>query len=241
MLSVLLVNNAQTQTTSPELAKLIRSVPQIKDTSRLIHTLIEEFELGVDSMAAGFASTIDRFEKVRIHNNQEELILIEYNSHDRAMALLPYKHQFIFNIQGELVSGYQAESFRFIQLNSGESPHLLMQNSTAKGNGWHEMYSWHADSLINVFGGFSDYFPKTYDAHDDFGLNQPFELKFSLKDDNNDGRTDLVFSGNIVAYNHPKTPVEFIFLATRRRGLERFIQKENYSKKYAYLIKKKNH
>lgn len=226
-------------TTSPKLAELIRSVPHIKDTSLLINRLIKEFDIEADSMANNSAFTIDRFEKTRLYGTTEEYVLIEFNTHGGPMALFPYKHQFIFNTRGQFVSRHKAESLSLIRPNQGEQPYLLLQHSTARGNGWHELYRGHGDSLINVFGDFNDYFPKTYDAHDDFGWNEPYELRLTFRDDNNDGRMDLIFSGTIVAYNHPRTSVEFIFLATRKGSLEWFIQKEDYSKKYAYLTKKK--
>lgn len=229
-------NSISAQTTSNSLEAMLQQVPYIDDTALLINALIETFELEVDSASYRFDSTIDAFRKVTIYGSHEELILIEYNSHDGPMVLHPYKHQFIFDTTGNPISLLDADSYRFIVMNENEPPHLLAQFSTAKGNGHHELYRISRGNLLNVFSGFTSYFPKTYDAHDDFSLNQPHELQLSMKDDNGDKRNDLAFSGEIVRPGESDISVRFVFLATSVGNIERFVQKENYSKQYAHLL-----
>jgi hypothetical protein len=126
--------------------------------------------------------------------------------------------------------------FEFIEVVPGALPFLLTLTSSSRGNGGHQLYRVAADTLENVYEGYTNYQVQTYDAGENEYLFEPNELKASVKDLNNDGYRDLVFSGKLVLiqglagdsiwYDGPysldnpykKLPLRYVFLYDSHSG-----------------------
>ena len=225
----------------------INDYPNIKDTVDFIKELRNccKFEVDENYDKENFKEDITKFEKISIFGSEKDYYLIEYDYHNGCMAGFPWKYQLIFSENGKLIKTLWAIRYEMIEIFSNENPFLLTVVSTSRGNGGHEIYKMSADTLENIFEGFTDYFPRTYDGHENNNVNEPNELNLKIIDANKDGYNDLVFWGKIIhnrlsndiddKANNIKINVEYIFEYNNKFG--HFIEKENYSKKYIYLDK----
>lgn len=235
----------------------VNDYPTIKDTVKFISELRRIFELEVDeSSYQKEYEKITFFEKVKIYGSDNDYIFIEYDYGNGCGAAFPWKYQLILTTEGKLVKTLSGQRYEFVKIFDNEHPFLLTVIATDKGNGWHEVYKISTDSLEKVFDSYFDFNLRTYDAHQDYSVNEPNELTLKIKDFNNDGFNDIAFVGKIVliqgqtkdgnwyhsetlngkeiiySVDNPfkKIPVEFIFLYDKQTG--HFKAKENYIEKY---------
>jgi hypothetical protein len=235
----------------------VANFPTIKDTTKFISDLRQIFKLEVDESPIQKANEkITTFKKVKIYGSNNDYFFIEYDYKVGCGAAFPYKYQLLLTTNGKLVKTLSGQRFEFVTIFPNQNPFLLTVTATSKGNGGHEIYKISADTLENVYEGYFDYEVRTYDAHGDNKIYEPYELALKVKDFNNDGYNDISFYGKIVliqgqtkngdwfdtetingkevtySIDNPfkKIPVEFIFLYDKQTG--HFKAKENYTEKY---------
>ncbi|MDB5202934.1 MAG: hypothetical protein JWQ27_2343 [Ferruginibacter sp.] len=223
--------------------KRISAFPEIVDTPGFIVELQKNCHLEMEATSPKVNQSISAYSKIQLFGSNKEYIFLEYDYKDGSMASYPWKYQFVFTQEGKLIKILGALSFEFIEIFPEQNPFLMIVNSTGKGNGGHEIYRISSDSLENIFDGFSDYFPRTYDAHEDNNINRPYGLQLKIYDANKDGLNDIVFSGKIIhnklsnsiddKKNNVIIRVDYIFLYDKPTG--HFMEKEDYSKKFLYL------
>jgi len=219
----------------------INDYPSIKDTVDFIKELRNccKIEVAENLDKENFKEDITKFEKNSIFGSEKKYYLIEYDYHNGYMAEFPSKYQLIFSENGKLIKKLWTIRYEIVEIFPNKNPFLLTVVSTSRGNGGHRIYKMSTDTLENVFEGFTDYFPRTYDAHENNNVNEPNELNIKISDTNKDGCNDLIFSGKIVhntlsnniddKTNNIKVNVKFIFEYNKKTG--HFVQKEDYSKK----------
>lgn len=231
----------------------VADFPTIKDTTKFITDLRQTFGLEVDESPGQKANEkITTFKKVKIYGSDKEYFFIEYDYGVGSMASYPWKYQLLLTAEGSLTKLLTGKRFDFVTIFPNKNPFLLTVTATAKGNGGHEIYKVSADTLENVYEGLF----RTYDAHEDNRIYEPYELTLKIKDYNNDGFNDIAFVGKIIliqgqtkngdwfdnekingktitySVDNPfkKIPVEFVFLYENQTG--HFKAKENYTEKY---------
>lgn len=216
------------------------SFPETADTAILVKELIDANHFSEKARLSD--GSVTYYKKIKLYGSDNDLILTEYDYSGGAMASFPWKFQFLFTSQGKLLAVLDAFRFELSEVFPGQNPLLLSVFSTSKGNGHHALYKLSGDTLENVYDGFSDYFPRTYDAHEDRHLNQPPELNLTIKDVDEDGYNDLIFSGEIIFNQNEISenteenihiPVQYVFLYNPET--EHFEEQENYSEKYLPL------
>lgn len=247
----------ETQEKADTIFRQVADFPTINDTVKFIADLRQIFGLEVDeSPFQKENEKITTYEKVKIYGSDKDYIFIEYDYKDGCGAAFPWKFQLLLTTDGKLVKTLYGKRFEFIEIFKNENPFLLTFTGTSKGNGGHEIYKISADTLENVYEGYFDYDVRTYDAHGDNKVYEPYELTLKVKDFNNDGYNDISFYGKIVliqgqtkngewfdsetingktitySADNPfkKIPVEFVFLYDKQTG--HFKAKENYTEKY---------
>jgi len=259
----LIIQTSETEKTKDvemDRLKEISDFPIITDTTKFISSLRKVFNLEVDeSLYQKEHEKISVYKKVKIYGSDNDYIFIEYDYGNGSGVAYPWKYQLILNTEGKLVKILSKQRYEFIEIFKNQNPFLLTLESTSKGNGGHELYKITADTLENIYEMDFDYYIRTYDAHQDNTINEPFELVLNIKDYNNDGFNDISFNGNVVfiqaktkngdwydgetidgkivnySIDNPfkKIPIELIFLYDKKSG--HFKSKENYSKKYKSL------
>ena len=172
---------------------------------------------------------ISAFKRINIMGANEKIVFIEFEYGNTSGASWPGKFQTLFTANGRLIGSVFAESYKFVNINKNENPYLFTLETTQHGNGGHSLYKLNGDTLEDSYDGFSDCYLRTYDSNEDYSINEPFELKLSIKDFNNDGFNDISFSGSLIT-NDKKTPVSFQFIFNKQTG--HFIEKEDYCKRY---------
>jgi hypothetical protein len=224
----------------------VATYPLISDTVKFIQELREKFELKVCNFPERHnVERITYYKKVKLYGSENEFIFLEYSYGNGCMVGYPWKYQILLTNKGQLIKTLSEVRFEFGHIFPNKNPFLLTVSSTSKGNGGHEIYRMSENSLINVLGGFTGSFPRTYDACHDYDINEPNELKIKFSDVDGDGFNDIVFTGKILynklfnsiedKENNIEIPVTFIFLYNISSG--QFYEKEDYSKKYQALIK----
>lgn len=251
------LNPPETEQKREKIFKPVADFPLIKDSAQFIAQLRQTFDLRVYEMPIQEkVNKITAFKKIKIYGSEKDFVLIEYNWGTGAMVDYPWMYQFIFTTDGKLVKSLSTQRYDFIKVFPNQLPFLLTVTSTARGNGGHQLYKVSADTLENVYEGYYDYDVKTYDAHEDSRVYEPYELRLKVKDFNKDGFNDISFNGKLVfiegltkdghwydieivngkriqySVDNPfkKIPVEFIFLYDKQTG--HFKAKENYNEKY---------
>lgn len=216
------------------LNEYVTNFPKINDSIQLITTLYNAFKL---SSVSEFTSPVIKFSgKVKLHGSKKTYFLIDYVYNGQVGAEYPWRHQFLLTENGDPVRCFSAYRYELVTIFNDKNPYLLIVNSTYKGNGKHEFYCFDNEKLVNVFDGFSDSFPRTYDAHEDNNLNEPNELNFYFSDRNSDSLNDIIFNGSIIHLGYKgnkQIPVEYIFLFDKESG--HFKESENYYNKYRHL------
>lgn len=247
----------ETQEKADTIFRQVADFPTIKDTVKFIADLRQIFGLEVDeSPSQKENEKITTYEKVKIYGSDKDYIFIEYDYKEGCGAAFPWKFQLLLTTDGKLVKTLYGQRFEFIEIFKNENPFLLTVTGTSKGNGGHEIYKISADTLENVYEGYFDYDVRTYDAHGDNKIYEPYELTLKVKDFNNDDYNDISFYGKIVliqgqtkngdwfdsetingktitySVENPfkKIPVEFVFLYNKQTG--HFKARENYTEKY---------
>ncbi|MCW1961634.1 hypothetical protein [Chryseobacterium viscerum] len=243
--------------TAPTPFKYLADYPAIKDSSKFIQNLRQAFDLHIhESPSQQESEKITVFRKVKINGSDEDYYFIEYDWKTGSTSKYPWKYQLLLTKNGKLVKTLAAERYEFVSIFPKENPFLLAIIVTGHGNGGHELYKVSADSLENVYEGYYDFNLRTYDAHEDNKVYEPYELQLKIKDYNNDRVNDIAFKGKSVlvrgrtpdgdwydfttingkqvsySADHPfqKIPVEYIFLYDKKSG--HFKAKENYAEKY---------
>jgi hypothetical protein len=237
--------------------ELIKSYPIIEDTLKFIKELKQNCHLF--ERKSGLEK-INYFKKIKISGSNNDYFIVEYDFKEGAMSSFPWKNQIIFNSTGKLIKVLSNIRIDVVKIFKKENPFLICVSSTAKGNGWHEIYKIQHDTLANIYEGM-EHRPQTYDAHQDNSVNEPTEFQYKVIDMNNDNCNDIVFSGNIsliedehgsskgiskdgqeinYSINNPykRIPVTLIFLYNPKK--KHFIEKEDYSKKFEYIFGNSN-
>ena len=174
----------------------VADFPTIKDTTKFIADLRQIFELEVDeSPAQKTNEKITTYKKVKIYGSDNDFVFIEYDYKVGCGAAFPYKYQLLLTTNGKLVKTLSGQRYEFIEIFKNENPFLMTVIGTSKGNGGHEFYKISADTLENIYEGYFDYYVQTYDENEDLSVFEPNELKIGIKDENNDGFNDIVFTG----------------------------------------------
>jgi hypothetical protein len=106
-------------------------------------------------------------------------------------------NQFIFNKSGKIIHIDSALTFRWIRIKKEKNPVLLTLNTECGGKGYHHVYKFENEQLIDIFNTLLENNPYTFDAEieSDNSYFKPFELDIKVLDKNKDGYFDLVFSG----------------------------------------------
>lgn len=243
--------------TTPVPFEYLGDYPAIKDSSKFIENLRQAFDLNIhESPSQQESEKITVFRKVKINGSDQDYYFIEYDWKVGSTSEYPWKYQLLLTKGGKLVKKLTADRYEFVSVFPKENPFLLATIVTGHGNGGHELYKASADSLENVYEGYYDYNLRTYDAHEDKKVYEPYELQLKIKDFNNDGINDIAFKGKSVlimgrtpegdwydyttingkqvtySVDHPfqKIPVEYIFLYDKKSG--HFKAKEDYAEKY---------
>ncbi len=73
-----------------------------------------------------------------------------------AMLLFPWQYQLLFDNNGKLVEILNASRFELFNVFPGQRPFLLTVLSTSRGNGGHQLFKISADTLENVYEGYTD-------------------------------------------------------------------------------------
>jgi len=176
--------------------KLLDDFPTIKDTTKFISDLRQTFDLKVqESLVQKDNEKIIAFKKVKLYGSDKDYIFIEYGWKVGSMAEFSEKYQILLTTDGKLVKILSGQRYEFIEIFKNENPFLMTVVGTSKGNGGHELYKISADTLKNIYEGYFDYDVQTYDAHEDLSVFEPNELRIGIKDENNDGFNDIVFTG----------------------------------------------
>jgi hypothetical protein len=224
----------------------VATYPLISDTAKFTQELRVKFGLEVCKFSEVHnVERITYYKKVILYGSENEFIFLEYSYSNGCMVGYPWKYQILLTNTGELIKILSGVRFEFVPIFPNNNPFLLIVNSTSKGNGGHEIYRISDNSLNNVLGRFTSSFPKTYDASQDYDIDEPNELNIKFSDVDGDGFNDIVFTGKILynklfndvedKANNIEIPVTFIFLYNSSSG--QFYEKEDYSKKYQDLIK----
>jgi hypothetical protein len=211
----------------------VENFPLIKDSVKFIKQLRDVF--GLEEYESESQKTFEHIKlckKIKLFGSNDVFYFLEYDLVDGCGASFPWKYQFLLSEKGKPIAKLGGIRYEFVTILKNQNPYLLIVNSTYKGNGGHEIYKIANDTVENVFDGFSDYFPRTYDIHEDNHINSPGELKMKIIDKNKDNLNDFVFYGHIISGNE-KVPVSFVFLYNKKSG--HFEGEEDYSKKYMYL------
>jgi hypothetical protein len=221
--------------------KYVSEFPIIKDTTRFIIELRRTLKLKVhESQVQKETEKITAFRKVKLYGSDKEYYFIEYDWGVGSMAEYPWKYQILLTTKGNLIKSMSGQRFGFISILPNQNPFLLTVIVTAKGNGGHELYKISADTLENVYEGYSDYDVQTYDAHEDLAVYEPNELNIQFSDENKDGFKDLIFTGQKlmlgkytkdslwyevedgIAFSVEKPaeriPIKYVFLYDRKTG-----------------------
>lgn len=193
-------------------SKHLNLYPQISDSSLFISDLKSLLALETDESQKRY-SKITFYEKVELYGSKRAFIFVEYDYGNGAGSAFPWKHQVLFDLQGNLIKKFQGLNFQFVEIFPHQNPFLVLTLVTSKGNGGHAIYQMKSDFLENVYEGYSNYAYKTYDAHQDEAIYEPAELQIKVQDYNGDGINDISFSGTETQLkNGTESPVEFIFL-----------------------------
>ena len=216
------------------LNEYVTNFPKINDSIQLITALYNAFNL---PSVSGFTPSGIKFsEKVKLYGSKKTYFLIEYTYDGSIGAEYPWKYQFLITEDGNPIQCFSALRCELVTIFENKNPYLLIVTSTYKGNGEHEFYRIENEKLVDVFEGFSNYFPRTYDAHEDNNLNEPNEFNLFFSDRNSDGLNDIIFKGDIIHFGYKenkKIPVEYIFFYDKESG--DFKESENYYNKYRHL------
>ena len=246
--------------TTPTPFEYLADYPAIKDSSKFIQNLRQAFDLHIhESPSQQESEKITVFRKVKINGSDEDYYFIEYDWKTGSTSQYPWKYQLLLTKNGKLVKTLAAERYEFVSIFPKENPFLLATIVTGHGNGGHELYKVSTDSLENVYEGYYDFNLRTYDAHEDNKVYEPYELQLKIKDYNNDRVNDIAFKGKSVLVRgrtpdgdwydyttingkqvnysidnpYKKIPVEYIFLYDKKSG--HFKAKEDYKEKYKLL------
>jgi hypothetical protein len=247
-----------TAKSNDQIFALIREYPLIKDTANFIQQLKKNGNLEPCFLPVGpeVKESITYYKKIKLNGSNHDYILCEYNYEYGCNADFPWKHQLFFTPNGKLINVLSAFRFELLKVFSNQKPFLLTVVSTARGNGGHQLFKISADTLENVYEGYTDFQTKTYDACEDEAVYEPNELKVSLKDFNGDGYNDLAFNGKLVlimgmtkdsmwydihvrgkdatsySIDHPfkKLPIQYVYLYNSTTG--HFVESKKFSKKY---------
>ncbi|WP_196887935.1 hypothetical protein [Aureivirga sp. CE67] len=179
--------------------KEIQNFPEIKDSLAFMKQLRVDFNLDFDlANARPEEHKILNYEKVKLFGSDKDFYIIEYYYTDVSSASFPDKKQYLIDEKGNLIESFWALKYRFVEIFKDKPPFLLATYSTAKGNGWHEIYRFKKDSIINIFRGLNGAYLRTYDTHTDESIIKNEELSFEILDENKDGFNDIVFSGKVL-------------------------------------------
>lgn len=235
----------------------VKNYPIISDTTKFITELKDNCHL-YDRESK--LQTINYFKKTQLYGSEKDFFIIEYDFKNGSMASFPWKNQIIFDSKGKLIHISSAIHLDIIKVFPKANPFIIGTYSTAKGNGYHQVYRIQSDTLENIYEGFLGNRLRTFDEHQDNSVNEPYELECKIADINKDGFNDISFSGKIVliqkfskkvgwydielkngkeisySIDNPwkKIPVTFTFLYDTKT--KHFKEKEDYSKKYEYII-----
>lgn len=169
------------------------------DTSAFIDSIVEAYDLYVPEDIEGKQEhEIAIIDSLRIYGSDDMYSLIEYSFGHGAGAGVPWKYQVLVDPKGRLIKKMMATRIRFLDIEDGEYPYLLVLESTSKGNGGHLLYRFESDSLKTVMNTLLNDEYRTYDMHQDRSMNDPYELDIVISDYNNDGMNDIAFKGKKV-------------------------------------------
>lgn len=187
---------------------------------------------------------ISAFDSLPLYGATENVYVLEYDYADGAGSEFPWKYQFVLSRSGKLLGLLNALHYRSLDVFTGQAPLLLTLTATSKGNGGHQLYKLHKDTLEQVFPANAQEYAQTYDIHQDNAVYKPGELALHIEDRNKDGQPDLVFRGEklfLGAYTpegdwfdgeirngqttiytsenpHSRKPVELVFLYAKKDG-----------------------
>ncbi len=209
--------------------------PVIKDSIKFVKSLRSNCHLAQHERNMH----ITTFLKTKLYGSANTFYLIEYSWFSGPSCEFPWKKQILFDKSGQLVTIFNALRFQLIEIFPGRNPLLLNCYSTARGNGIHEIIRINGRRTENVYDGFKDIRPQTYDSGEDLNINEPNELSLKINDINHDGYNDISFCGVIkhdpdeAGARIKRIAVRFNFIYNKKNG--HFIEQEDYSKKYSYL------
>jgi hypothetical protein len=215
---------------------LIKDFPKIIDTGLFIDELKANCHF-FDRQSK--IETINYFKKIKLYGSENEYYLIEYDYKSWAMCAFPWKYQILFDKSGKLIKILSCITIDTARIFEKESPFLFGLSSTAKGNGWHEVYRINKDTLEQVYDEFLGNRPLTYSTGYDNDINEPNELYHQFSDINHDGYNDIVFYGKVryskidLGYRDKTIPVKYIFIYHPKT--RHFTEVEDYSKKYEFI------
>jgi|GEM_PF-2084386 len=174
---------------------LIKAYPLIKDTSQFIKQLKVIGQLKTEKING--VEKVQSFTKFKITGSANYFYMVELDLPRGTMVLFPWKYHIIFDENGKLIKVLNAIRTELIQIAPQANPFLLAVNATAQGNGRHELYKFYHGKLINVLTYPQDFCIRTYDCNQDEFVNKPYELALMVKDVNNDGYSDILFTGQL--------------------------------------------
>lgn len=134
-----------------------------------------------------------------IHGREDSVWILEYSVPEKeSCEAHPYKQQFMFSTNGQLIYHDRADVFLFVNVKDSLAPILgiLKTDCTEEGKeGQHLFYRFSNDQLICISDPVLDSAPQTVDTKEDDAILHPSPLKLKVEDRNQDGWMDLVFSG----------------------------------------------
>lgn len=174
----------------------ITNFPIITDTLGFLDTLLSMSNLCKLNLTAERLFLSD-YRKIYLSGSLAPYFLAEINYGDSESggSCFPFQYQLLFNTKGKHIQSLNAYTYRLIEIFPNQHPFLLTLHRTSKGNGGHHLYQIIADTLCNVYDGYINFDTRTYDKHHDEHIYEPYELNLSIKDYNEDGYNDLIFSG----------------------------------------------
>lgn len=147
--------------------------------------------------------SLDSIKILNIYNTEldgthDDLNIIDIKFEERSDALSPGRMQIVVNSDLSSFNVIKGEDWEILDTDEKESKYLLSKYTTSKGNGYHRVFKYDGDNLIDINEGSIEFKLKTIDLHDDGIVYSPSSLNVRFVDVNIDGIKDISFSGKVV-------------------------------------------
>lgn len=133
-------------------------------------------------------------EQIKLYGSTETYTLAYVDIINGSSDKWPYKELYILDPKGEIIGNYLTEKYEPLAVFDNASPFLMVYAVDIKGYGVHLLIGKESDPKAGRTKNYLDnrnWFVLTIDSHH----YDPKVLPYEVKDVNNDGQKDIVFSG----------------------------------------------